>query len=66
MTPKEKANSIVKKYWDEYIGFPDYRYTISVQCAIIAVELIMDESVFKEDTESVAYWESVKTELEKL
>jgi hypothetical protein len=71
MTPKEKAGELVDKFSDledgeMYIGK-------AKQCALIAVDEIL-KSVPKQPSisitmphfEATAYWEKVKSELEKL
>ena len=91
MTPKEKAEQLVKKYLPNFIeqydnhGFDDYDYNEdkAKECALIAVDECLESTkqfihyYTKEDDEryadvylamslSVAYWEEVKRELEKL
>lgn len=44
MTPKEKAEELVKKYEIQFLSFGDYLPTIkSKQCALIAVYEIINE-----------------------
>ena len=83
MTPKEKANELIEKYLNLPIYFPYIdtvddlcigsgymTYYSAIQCAIIAVDEMIE--ILKTDYESerlvytLYYWESVKTELETL
>jgi hypothetical protein len=61
MTPKEKAEELVNKYsiwcWNEVVC----DYEIAKQCALIAVDEIIDKDGYNND-----YWKEVKQELEKL
>jgi len=68
MTPKEKAEELVEKY-DETLTYLESK-SKAKQCAIIAVDEILkmvDESMqgFL-DSDIIAYWKQVKTEIEKL
>lgn len=69
MTAKEKANELLNKYVsiDNDI-FCSVNYPYSKQCAIIAVDEIIDE--LKRDPytnyERIVFWKAVKTELNKL
>lgn len=73
MTPKEKANDIVKKYWMKNKNGQD-SYGVAVQNSIICVEEIQKEVSdlkitmrFKGCVLSDAdYWREVKSELEKI
>jgi hypothetical protein len=71
MTPKEKAEELVKKYEIQFLSFGDYLPTIkSKQCALIAVdEIIKALPPFTYGLEFVAkieYWTNVKKEIENL
>ena len=58
MTPKEKAQELVYKYWDiENIDFIN-----SIECALIAV----DELIKQVTHSDVGYWQEVKQEIQKL
>jgi hypothetical protein len=58
MTPKEKAQELVYKYWDiENIDFIN-----SIECALIAV----DELIKQVTHSDVGYWQEVKHEIQKL
>jgi hypothetical protein len=66
MTPKEKAQELVEKFRISKAITESY----AKQCAIIAVDEILkmvDESMqgFL-DSDIIAYWKQVKTEIEKL
>ena len=67
MTPKEKAKELFEKYYD-YLGMHD---SISKQCALIAVdELIESHLILTTTHESEpsirckTYWKEVKQEIE--
>jgi hypothetical protein len=59
MTPKEKAKDLFDKYWEEI----EIGYNNSKQCALIAVDEIINYSDEWGDSE---YWQEVKQEIEKL
>lgn len=62
MTPKEKAKELV----DRYLFVDDY-HTFSIQCALIAVdEILNNNKILFEDVLNDYYWEEVKQEIEKL
>ncbi len=65
MTPKEKAQELVRKYWD--LGGIDVLE--AKQCALIAVDEILDVDYFdmsEEHFENIMeYWEQVKNEIKK-
>ena len=58
MTPKEKAEELVNKMDLEY-GTP------AKQCALIAVDEILNQFTWKPST-GMSFWEEVKQEIEKL
>jgi hypothetical protein len=65
MTPKEKAEELVNKFQNsiEYVYLPE---SISIQCALIAVNLLMEEAYRQHDYEGfIAYWKEVKQEIER-
>jgi hypothetical protein len=65
MTPKEKAKELVNKYLQIYDG----RVVEGKQCALIAVDEIIQAIRFtdaKSDLGYVGYWQEVKIEIEKL
>ena len=71
MTPKEKAEELVKKYEIQFLSFGDYLPTIKAkQCALIAVDEILKAVDNPDETylmkHSVNYWTEVKQEIEKL
>jgi hypothetical protein len=81
MKPKEKANDLVFKFLrystedctDLYTGNPStYKFKNAKQCALIAVdeiigtEMLIDEDTYVEKKSYLAYWQEVKTEIEKL
>ncbi len=85
MTPETKARELVKKYWDTcnctIAGTSTIFAQIAKQCAIIAVNEILDENSANNVSNDMAwvpdsdgkfrmtneqFWESVKAEIEKL
>jgi hypothetical protein len=74
MTPKEKAKELIEKYlsMENALNVVDLPYmTLTIQCALIAVEEILNAITFnmydEEEYNKVNdFWEEVKTELEKL
>jgi hypothetical protein len=66
MTPKEKAIELVNKYLRIYDG----RVIQGKQCALIAVDEILDDDVYdmseKLFEKRIEYWEEVKQEIERL
>jgi hypothetical protein len=64
MTPKEKAKSLVEKYYEfNHIG---NRH--AVKCALIAVDEILNALVYSPTDygASIFFWNQVKQEIEKL
>ena len=76
MTPKEKAEELVKKYEIQFLSFGDYLPTIKAKkCALIAVDEILKELTYTENYVEdnmgrisiyIKYWQEVKQEIEKL
>jgi hypothetical protein len=83
MTPKEKAKELVEKYMNlefeiggQYDGYLSVKLQDAKQCALIAVDEILNNNCGSYTDESNAtnneiycdeyYWEEVKQEIEKL
>jgi hypothetical protein len=70
MTPREKANEIFDKMYEADFVNDDYPmcFETARQCSIIAVDEILDSSLyyFDEMDKYVIYWQQVKNEIEKL
>jgi len=75
MTPREKAEELTEKF--NNINNAIFRLlrkpvinSISKQCALIAVDEILHEIIYKNPSPSalsrINYWEEVKQEIEKL
>ena len=69
MTPKEKAKELLDKY--SFVEIANYTSMFEVkQCALVAVDEILDEiqpfELAWEYESKIKFWESVKTEIEKL
>ena len=65
-TPKEKAEKLFVKYYE---ALPQWVNTDDAKkCAIIAVDNLIDSSHGwnKKTSSFVKYWQSVKTEIEKI
>jgi hypothetical protein len=71
MTPKEKAKELLFKFvaLDNDI-FCSVNYPYAKQCALIAVDEILDDDVYdmseKLFEKRIEYWEEVKQEIERL
>jgi hypothetical protein len=78
MTPKEKANELVDKYWKQFVPqfeghFLAETQTMHIlyddqakQCALIAVDEIIEAINNLQYERKTDFWENVKTEIEKL
>ena len=72
MTPKEKANRLVNKFYIEGDMLKEsHSYRLAKQCALIAVNEIINSNPnypeFKENEGTpIRYWEVVKQEIENL
>ena len=71
MTPKEKANDLFSTFRyalshkDAPLGM--YKDNIAIQCALIAVEEILNNDGFTQfDIYLTEYWQQVKSELQSL
>jgi hypothetical protein len=66
MTPKEKAQELVDKYYN----FGDQEFDYSKEFALIAVDEILDVDCFDMSEEPfdnhIEYWNKVKQEIEKI
>jgi hypothetical protein len=79
MTPKEKAEELVDKYYnilpfdkyvitkDEDLSWEYNDWEEAKKCALIAVdEIIFVVSKYNDTQAEVSYWQQVKQEIEKL
>jgi hypothetical protein len=70
MTPKEKAEELVDNFIDKMFHLRDgYNasevFDAAKQCALIAVNLLMEEAYRQHDYEGfISYWKEVKQEIE--
>ena len=66
MTPKEKAEELVDKFYPMFTN--SVRDTLAKQCALIAVDEILEETMERDGMRVVnnQYWVDVKNEIEKL
>jgi hypothetical protein len=61
MTPKYKAEILVDKFVKYTPADSELEYPYAKQCALIAVDEIIDKDGYNND-----YWKEVKQEIEKL
>jgi len=72
MTPKEKADELCKKmlYQIEWNAQPSIVKGVAKQCALIAVDEILNDDVYDMSEEifemRIIYWEEVKQEIQNL
>ena len=75
MTPKEKAQELMLKYYNRIehklsIDYVGHDWDISKQCALIAVDEIIESNPYEWDGEdlnsTIDYWEKVKKDIEAL
>jgi len=66
MTPQEKAEELYRKYYNNYgyYGIPREAIKHSKQCALIAVDEIINIWEYS-DTQEKWWWQQVKQEIEK-
>lgn len=67
MTPKEKASELTNKFYckTDSIGLSFcLNYSNAKQCALIAVDEILNAHLF--DLDEKQYWQQVKTEIQSL
>jgi hypothetical protein len=65
MTPKEKAEELVDKFVQYTPADSEFEYPYAKQCALIAVDEILNAVTAIAD-KRYDYWKEVKKELEKL
>jgi len=69
MTPKEKAEALIHRYSQHDILYWSLTKIQAKECALIAVDEIMDELVDIDDGQTIMpykYWQNVKTEIQNL
>ena len=64
MTPKEKAEELVNRFIYRRTDYVEIDY--AKQCALIAVDEILDNNLWFKDEVNNNYWQEVKIEIEKL
>jgi hypothetical protein len=65
MTAKEKAKELVDKY--SFVEIQHYTSMFEVkQCALIAVDEILEELIEKDFANRFSYWQEVKREIQQL
>jgi hypothetical protein len=65
MTPKEKALELIKKY--SFVEIAHYTSIHEVkECALIAVDEIIEITSESYDIDHINWWQEVKQEIEKL
>jgi hypothetical protein len=71
MKPKEKAEELIKKFsfntrcFSETKGWEDSFFDAK-QCALIAVDEMIEELIVTDFANRFSYWQQVKQEIEKL
>jgi len=68
MTPKEKAEELVRKYYSFGLNNPaqSFSWYECKQCALIAVDEIIELCIYNHIKNEFEYWQEVKLEIEKL
>lgn len=66
MTPEVKANELVNKYLDIDSKYEYLSYLMAKQCALIAVDELINSTSWQYITNGLDYWNEVKQEIEKL
>jgi hypothetical protein len=71
MTPKEKAEELVSKYFDTIMSFltDNMKKMNAKQCALLAVDEILNTIEYSsqaDELSKVSYWEEVKQEINNL
>jgi hypothetical protein len=65
MTAKEKAKELVDKY--SFVEIQHYTSMFEVkECALIAVDEIIEELIEKDFANRFSYWQEVKQEIQQL
>ena len=71
MTPKEKAEELINKFiphtkvFHEVLGWEDY-IDSAKQCALVAVDEILNINSVDKDFDLSHYWQHVKDEIQNL
>ena len=74
MTPKEKAQELVQKYYNRFEHtisdeYAEVEYEVCKQCALIAVDEILeaiDWHIYESPNREISFWQEVKQEIENL
>jgi hypothetical protein len=69
MTPKEKAEQLVRKYYTFGLNNPaqSFSWYECKECSLIAVDEILDQqNEFMQTKEHYNYWKQVKQQIQKL
>jgi hypothetical protein len=66
MTPKEKAKELIWKYLPILEGWKHKDSNQAKQCALIAVDEIIEELIEKDFANRFSYWQQVKQEIQQL
>ena len=69
MTPKEKADELVRKYYKfgiNNVPFSSFSWFECKACALIAVDELIDHCGLVEPFLGVEYWKEVKIEIDAL
>ena len=63
-TPKDKAKELVDKMWNIDERYGSIGFYEAKQCALVAVDEILNINSVDKDVELSDYWEEVKQEIE--
>jgi hypothetical protein len=66
MTPKEKAEELVNKFETIQYILEDFTYDEAIECALMCVHELIQESISTGNFINKPYWEQVKKEIENL
>ena len=71
MTARDKAKELVSEFYNVFVNDEEEHYIgtakrIAKQCALIAVDLVIDNIEDDYMRKDLKYWQDVKTEIEKL
>ena len=67
MTPKEKAEELVEKMsYNDFDEDHNCSYYVAKNCALIAVDELIEETQFEVPNIRQRYWQQVKQEINKL
>ena len=66
MTPKEKAEELVNRFDTMQCIIDEFSYNEAIECALISVYELIEESTMTGNLIRKSYWQEVKKEIELL